>query len=83
MKGTKANADIEEWDIVGLAPVGWEGPSSVTNAKKKVKKLVLSGASPANEKANFNLSHDGVRPCDAQQAMANHLMQETMLGSST
>jgi hypothetical protein len=42
MKGTRANADTEEWDIVGRAPPGWTGPpgrEKTGKSKKKVAKL--------------------------------------------
>lgn len=41
MRGTKANADAEEWDIIGPAPPGWEGPASLARNGKKKKKASL------------------------------------------
>ena len=34
MKGTRANADTEEWHIVGRAPPGWLGPASADAMRK-------------------------------------------------
>lgn len=37
MKGTKANADKEEWDIIGRAPPGWTHPLLPSEEKAKAK----------------------------------------------
>ena len=47
MRGTRANADTEEWDIVGRAPPGWMGPASaekVLSKKASKKALALEAA---------------------------------------
>jgi len=50
MMGTKANADKEEWDVVGLAPAGWEGPASISSGNKGKKKAKApSSGTPVGE----------------------------------
>jgi len=38
MKGTKANADTEEWDLIGRAPPGWVPPPKQGDPAAKAKK---------------------------------------------
>ena len=48
MRGTKENADTEEWDVVGRAADDWEPPSECGKIKKPPKQPASGGAASSS-----------------------------------
>ena len=59
MRGTKENADTEEWDVIGRAADDWEPPSECGKVKKPPKQPAAS-ASAAAGGAVFSAAANGV-----------------------
>ena len=76
MRGTKANADTEEWDIIGRASADWEGPASERKAKAKEEAKAKAKAAAAEAKAEAKKAKKngkaaaGAAPPDASAGLA-------------
>ena len=79
MKGTKANADKEEWDIVCRAPPGWVHPllpGQEEKAKGKGKKAKQSSGSFANGSAAGAGASGGLSEKEREKELAKLLARE-------